>query len=131
MQNQPRTARRLGLENLESRQLLAGDVTVSVSGGDLTITGDGAANGVLMFQLGDGQYRIAGVRQVGAATRIRLGNSTASYQTVTGVTDDVVINLQGGNDRVTVTHNPGFSLYSTLPDDLTIYTGSGDDVVRL
>jgi hypothetical protein len=131
VQSRSRTARRLGLENLESRQLMAGDVTVSVIAGDLTITGDGAANGIIMFQMGEGQYRIAGVNQGGMATRIRMGNSTASYQTVSGVTDDVVINMLGGNDKVTITHNPGYALYSTLPDDLTVRTGNGDDQVFL
>jgi hypothetical protein len=121
----------LGLENLESRHLMAGDVTVSVIAGDLTIIGDGAANGIIMFQMGDGQYRIAGVNQGGAPTRIRMGNSTASYQTVSGVTDDVVIDMQGGNDKVTIMHNPGYALYSTLPDDLTVRTGNGDDEVLL
>lgn len=131
MKNKPRTARRLGVESLESRQMMAGDVTVSVSCGDLTITGDGAANGIIMYQMGEGQYRIAGVSQGGAATRIRMGNSIASYQTVTGVNDDVTINMQGGNDYVTIMQNAGYAPYTTLPDDLTMNMGNGDDSVRL
>src|SRR5205807_3066555 len=35
---------RLGLESLEGRQMMAGNVLVSVSGGDLVVTGDNAGN---------------------------------------------------------------------------------------
>ena len=71
------SSRRLGLESLESRELMAGVVSVQVSGGNLRITGDGAANGVVVFQLGEGQYRVLGANHGGSLTRIRLGNSMA------------------------------------------------------
>jgi hypothetical protein len=123
--------RHLGMESLESRQMMAGNVTASVSGGNLTVTGDGSANGIIVFQLGEGQFRVVGSNQGGAATRIRQGNSLANYQTVNGVTGDITIDMRGSNDRVTFSNTPAFGQVSNVPRDLTIFTGDGQDNVSL
>lgn len=128
------TGRRLGLESLESREMMAGNVLVQVSGGNLTVTGDGSANGIIVFQLGEGQYRILGTNQGGSATRIRQGNSLANFQTVNGVnsvTGDITIDMRGGNDRVVFSNTPAYGLVSNIPDDLTVRTGEGQDTVSL
>jgi delta endotoxin-like protein len=119
--------RRLGLESLERRQLLAGIVTVQVSGGDLIITGDGAGNNIQVTQVGSGQYRVEGRYSAGAATQVRFGNSTAGSQTLSGVTDDFTIEMQGGNDTVGLTYGTQNDLL--VPDDLTIRMGNGRDIV--
>lgn len=49
--NQAVWSRRLMIENLESRTMMAGNVTISVTDGLLTITGDHNHNGVAIRQL--------------------------------------------------------------------------------
>jgi hypothetical protein len=93
--------RRLLLESLETRQLLAGDITASVVDGRLTLTGDDAANEVFVGDLGDGRFVIRGMAgATGAATTI---NGQAEV-IVEGVVDtagitDITANLGGGDDR--------------------------------
>src|SRR5688572_29531503 len=51
-----RTIRKLGVEGLERRSMLAGNIHAEVNGGVLVITGDDAGNGVSVQQLGEGKY---------------------------------------------------------------------------
>lgn len=126
------TTRKLGLEECESRQMLAGNVSVAVSGGDLTITGDGAANGVQIAQARNaagaailGSYVISGFTQGGASTTI---NGQAGAVIVNGVNDDVQISLQGGSDQLRTASNVGRHLFA---DDVMINMGEGNNTVRL
>ena len=97
--------RRLAVERLESRALLAGNVNVFVSGGSLFVRGDNADNLVLIQQTGDGQYTVTGL-DYGAAgfadppfsagpTSI---NGQFETQTFSGVTGDFIIDLKKGDD---------------------------------
>ena len=70
--------RRLFVESMESRQLMAGNVFANVIGGDLVLTGDNASNGVEVRQLGAGVYRVIGQVQGGAPTTIWLGGVAAN-----------------------------------------------------
>ena len=107
---------RVAFEALEPRLLLDGNVTVKVTkGGDLKVTGDGAANDIWIDQGADpSQFVIRG----DAGTTV---NGQAQV-TVDGVRDDIIVNLKGGNDELTV-----WAL--TVPDMLKVKTGSGDDVI--
>jgi hypothetical protein len=120
-------SRRLGLESLESRQLLAGNVFVTVDGGDLIVTGDARANEIQILQAlqnGEpipGQYVITG-----------LNNTTINNQPAdrfTDVTDDFIIKLNGGNDILAMGN--GTTADFVIPDDLEIDTAEGNDVLRL
>ena len=57
--------RRLSLESLEARQMMAGNVTVNVVQGLLKIVGDGAANSVVVESVAGG-YRVRGTPFNGA-----------------------------------------------------------------
>ncbi len=121
-----RTSRRLSLESLEGRSLLAGVVSVSVSGGDLIITGDGEANEIQIIQSLQNGAPIAGRYFIAGQ------NNTTITGTVNGfangvVTDDIVINLNGNNDRLTM--GDGINGHFIVPDDLEINTADGSDVV--
>ena len=119
--------RKLSLEQLETRRVFAGSVDVSVDDfGDLIISGDDAANGVQIFQAMQngqplrGSYRVVGTFAGGAPTTI------TGQQSPSGVTDDIQINLRGGNDRlVTSTVN------LLVADDLNVDLGEGNNVASL
>jgi hypothetical protein len=68
-----RTPRKLSVESLENRALLAGNVSVSVSGNTLVIVGDNAGNGVAVEQLDNGRFFVSGYSLHGAATTINGG----------------------------------------------------------
>jgi hypothetical protein len=110
---------RLGIEILESRNLLSGDVSVTVSGGDLVITGDALDNQVRIDQIGlaPGEFRVSGER----LTNI---NGDPAPVVVSGVTGGVFIRM--GQDHDKVTFDGG-----QIPGDLRIITGSGADAVIL
>lgn len=80
-----------GFEALESRALLAGDITTNLAGGVLTITGDAEAN-VFTLTPNGGNVRVTGI-----ATTI---NGAAGPTDFAGVTA-IVANLNAGADNVT------------------------------
>ena len=121
-----RSVRKLGLENLERRELMAGDVGVYVSGGSLYVNGDNASNGLNITQVAPGTFDVAGAYTGGGATRVNGYYSPLRFY---GVTDDVKITMNGGHDSVTL----GGSSEATrdvLPDDLVVNMGDGDDYFR-
>ncbi len=87
--------RHLTLESLESRTLLAGDVSVDVVGGNLKLRGDNECNGVLIVQLGSGRYAVVGFDHDGAPTTI---NGQDEPVIVRGVKHNFLIDLRGGDD---------------------------------
>lgn len=98
--------RLIRLEALESRAMLAGNVSVSVTGGNLNITGDGKDNLVLVEQVGTGQYAITGANFADSglvgyqAGPTRINNSPNGTVVVSGVTGDINVNLNGGKDVI-------------------------------
>lgn len=115
--------RRLAVESLESKQLLAGDVTVSVVGGNVHIRGDEAANQIVVTAgTESGSFVIQGLE----GTTVKLAGSTAPAPetglVVTGVRNLVNISMAGGDDAVTVQD-------AEFRRGLTIATGAGNDEV--
>src|SRR5262245_51098757 len=91
---------RIGFESLEGRLMMAGNVAVNVTGGDLLLTGDNLGNlvEIRQVQLNDspipGRFLVRGIN----GTTIN-GQASQVFQ---NVTDDFQINLNGGNDRITL-----------------------------
>jgi hypothetical protein len=115
----------LGLEILEARWLLAGDVSVGVHNGDLVIRGDNDDNAVVVGQR-DGTYFVAGID-----TNIRNEDFTVDFlgtdvevKELSGVRDDVRATLRGGNDTLAL-------LMSRVPGQVHINSGVGADMVVL
>jgi hypothetical protein len=100
-----RTNRRLSVESLEGRAMMAGNITASVSGGSLNVQGDNVSNGVAIEQTAPNTFRVRTYSLGGAATL--LNGSTDNIQTFFGVTTDVNITMQGGYDEVRVQHLNG------------------------
>ena len=113
---------RLRAEPLESRCLLAGDVSASVSHGTLLITGDNADNFVEVFGTGTpGQFTVEGFTDnQGVNTTI---NHSASPQTFSGVTN-ISVDLKKGDDFF------GFE-QGTVAGYLNIDMGDGNDEVNV
>jgi hypothetical protein len=89
------TERRLGFETLETRQMLAGNVTAEVVGDDLVINGDKFSNQIHIIDNGDG------VDVVGS-NNTRINGVLNGYAAFNQITGDLKIRMGGGNDRVFV-----------------------------
>ncbi len=117
MRNRPKpNGRMLRFEPLETRALLAGNITASVNAGELDITGDTASNSVQVWQTGSGTWKVQGI-----ATTINGSHATF---TATGVTGNIEANLNDGNNFIKVFNG-------TVPGALSIITGKDNDIVQV
>jgi hypothetical protein len=116
--------RRLQFESLENRKLLAGDVNVSVSAGQLFITGDALVNDIELTSTGvPGQFRIASGTYSPTAI-----NGGAGPLIVGGVTSHTFINLGDGNNQLIFNSNPAAI---SLPGNLRIDMTAGWDALQV
>lgn len=127
-------SRRLGLESLEGRQLMAfnpmGDVQVSVNTlGDLIVTGDSNQNQIQIVAEMFNGVATPGKFFVAPQNGTTLNGQTEG-QYFPGVTHDMRINLGGANDRLTLGFG-GDNNDFVVPNDLTIVMGEGNDVVNV
>lgn len=123
--------RPLLVERLESRELLAGDVSVQVVGPMLVIWGDAADNGVtLTYDSATQKYQVSGHDVGGSPTTINgLDTSQpANVQQFSGV-KQVYVGLNGGNDDFAV-GSPA-AVDTIIQQWLSIEMGDGDDTVTL
>ncbi len=117
--------RSMRFESLELRQLLAGDVVVSVVEGNLFIRGDELGNQIAVSS-GDepGSFVIRGLD----GTNVKMAGSDEgapeSGLVVTGVRGHVHVNLDGGDDAVMIAD-------AHFRRGLSINTGAGADLVRI
>jgi hypothetical protein len=117
-----RDFRRLRLESLERRELLAGNVQASVVGSKLLLTGDNLGNNVAVVALGGGRYAVSGV-----ATTVNGGN--AAFVTPRSVAH-LSATLNGGNDVLALT-NDAQALYDMSFLSTNIETRFGIDAATL
>ena len=108
----------LDIESLESREMLAGDVEVIARHGDVIVNGDSAANNIRLETVA-GQVRVTGID----GTRV---NGVTNGVVSRSISDDLRVNLKHGNNQLLLGSQP-FRL--SVPDDLSIKVGSGDDVI--
>jgi hypothetical protein len=107
------------IEALEPRRLLAGNVTVSVVGGLITIAGDGAANG-LEIRGDPTDPRLLTVTP-DESTTLNGGADPAVIQDISG---HVIVRLRDGQDTLKIV-DAGFL------KDLRLDLGTGDDLVSI
>jgi hypothetical protein len=103
-------------------------VLVSVIDGDLVVTGDGQADQVAIVQTLQNGQPVAGRYFVAGQNGTTI-NGQATGQFVQDVRRDIVVNLNGNNDRLTVGN--GIDGDFIAPRDLQIDTGAGADVVNI
>ena len=89
----------LHVEKLESRSLLAGDISVHIGRDNLFVVGDNAANQVAVMQLAAGTYAVVGFN----GTTVE---GEADPFVVEGITGKIDIDLKRGNDLVGVGNDP-------------------------
>jgi len=121
-----RQRRRPALESLESRQLLAGNVLIDTSDGNLVITGDALANRIAIHQTGLGQFTVTGLD--GEQFRTPGGRFQRDQVSVPLIRGGICVSLGAGDDSVTLT---GASPGQPTCAFLDIFTGSGQDQVEV
>jgi hypothetical protein len=125
-------ARRLLVESLESRDLLAGLVDVQIfpllAPGELDLVGDGSNNQVEISQtLNPGEYRIDGVGD----TLLQLNGAgvTMPSVTVNGIFGNIEVDLRDGDDTFTFSDKYAASGQpSSVPMNLQIINSDGSNV---
>src|SRR4051812_39926416 len=107
-----------GIERLEERRLLAGNVTAEGVGGNFIIEGDSNGNGIVLTAITrrSGPFRLSG----DPSTTI---NGQSGHVDLVGVTGDVRIDLGAGKNSLEMER-------LRLPGKLVVNTGRSDDVVR-
>ena len=103
---------------LETRLMMAGDVTAKMIGSDVVIHGDGADNKIAITQEG------ARLRIQGNDTLIN-GTTSVVYLIVR---DDLKINLKGGDNDLRL---GAVNSDLTIPGDLNIRTSHGNDDIAI
>jgi hypothetical protein len=155
-----RTIRRLAFERLETRALLAGEVTAQLMGGDLLVRGDHLDNRITIDRTPAGEIRVAGddftlvngesapavfrnvvnidIRTAGGADHVSLQGirAGAALRIDTGAGDDTVLVLQsqvrGSFSLLTGSGHDLINLVASDPGKRSqIHSGAGDDVVTV
>jgi hypothetical protein len=111
----------LAVEQLEPKQMMAGDVTVSLVGGNLRVVGDEAGNQIAVTQGADANsFVIQGLN----GTNVKMNGTTAPETglVVNNVRGLVNVSMGGGDDSVSVSN-------ATFKLALSIETGAGNDTV--
>jgi len=117
------------MEKLETRDLMAGNVTAAVRGGVLEITGDAVDNGIAVaYNATTQRFEVTGLATTGGATKINGFDTsvTGNVQSFSGVTH-VRIRTNAGDDLVQLgtAANPNLDINGWL----NIQTGAGNDTV--
>lgn len=115
----------LGLETLEARQMLAGDVVVNLnSSGDLTIQGDNQSNIVDVYSERQDEVTITGLD----GTHVIVDGQSYDEYTfdlpTEEIADDVRIKMRGGDDQVMLR-------FLSIGGDLKVNMGAGEDIAVL
>jgi hypothetical protein len=107
--------RPLGVESLETRDLMAGNVMVRVVQGSLQITGDTQSNVFTVTPVSAGKVTITGI-----GTTINSGTTAKTFT----FTKDLNVDTGAGNDRVTI---GAVGKTMNLPQSSRVRMGGGAD----
>jgi hypothetical protein len=97
-----RSTRKLVLEVCEPRLPLAGNLTVSVTNGTLSILGDGANNGVSIQELDRARYFVSGFALSGSNTTV---NGQSQGLALANVTAGMHVELNAGDDALIISNS--------------------------
>jgi hypothetical protein len=112
-------------EKLESRWMLAGDVDVDVVNGKLKIAGDALDNDITVEAGAQaGEFVVTGNGTTLNNGAVLAGNPLA----VTGVTKNISVRMEGGNDTVDFDGSGGVI---KVPKSLRFHMGDGGDTVTM
>ncbi len=114
-QNRNRSAR--GVEVLERRLMMDGNVTATLANGDLTIRGDGEDNQIVITRRNSGKIRITGEEDTTVNGR--------EFVDLPAMSDDLIIRMrQGGEDHVEIQGR------LVVPDVLRAELGAGELLIE-
>jgi len=126
------------IESLEPRLAPAGIVTLSIAGGVLTITGDGADNGIAITHLpgtqgpgagpGVSAWQISDPTATG--TQFKFNGATLSGPFNITAQEGIKADLKDGNDRLDIVASAAPS-GMVLGGVLSVIGGKGNDIVNL
>lgn len=130
-------SRKLSIETLETREVMAGNVNIFMDGTEMVIDGDGLANHVEIRDLGNNVFKISGVngttiddgpwRNVfvqSGVFRVNLRNGADSLTLIETYAIKTINVLMGhGADKLTVNNSQ--------IDNLTVQMGGGADVLAI
>jgi hypothetical protein len=138
--------RPLFVEGLEMRAMLAGNVTATVSGETLFVTGDNSDNAVVIQQTGTNQFTVVGA----AASGTTINGTVEGTAFIANNVRNFEIDLRGGNDSLGISNSDTFLIAVQdellggaqadvgLPEDAltlrgyaNIRTGLGDDAIAV
>lgn len=105
----------LCLERLEDRRLLAGNVTATVSAGNLVVSGDNLANRISIESAGENRIAVRGFNT-------QINGVPNAARVFSGVTGDISVQLRDGDDLVRVTN-------LIAPSNVLVSLGGGNDEV--
>jgi len=108
------------IEPLESRRMMAGDVSVLFADGSLDIIGDGADNAIYIYENTTGIV----VEGANGTTVNGVAGPLVAVPPLSKITNDLNIDLNGGDDSLVLF---GFS----VGDDITVFTDGGHDSVAM
>jgi len=117
---------RLTLEPLENRQLLAGNISIETSDGNLVILGDALSNRISIRQTGLEQFTVTG--NDGEQFRTPGGLYQKTPVKVANVRGGLLVSLASGNDSVQI---QGLGSSRSLGAFVTVLTGPGKDEVAI
>jgi len=129
---QPRS-RRLFIESLEAREVLAGNVTATLSAGILRVTGDTLNNKIAIWQnTNTGLFSVTGQTSSGA-TKVNNGpnNNTVTFN---GAVNSIIVDLKQGNDSVTIGAGTNSFVQlspAILTGVVTVKGGTGGDTMNV
>jgi hypothetical protein len=100
--NSNRKNRKLTFQTLESRQLMAGNVSAAVINGDLVVKGDANSNDIAIFQVMQQGQIIPGRYVISGLNGTTINHGTGGFS-ATGVNRDFLVEMNlGGNDHVAI-----------------------------
>jgi hypothetical protein len=108
--------RKLGFQQLESRHLMAGNVTAAITNHSLNLTGDNGSNQIEIEQVGANLFKVNGEN----GTTV---NGKASQQF--SVTGNISANFKAGDDQLVLQGNSSTGGYMTLPGSVNVVLGDG------
>lgn len=120
-------------EQLERREVMAGNVTIKFQGGNLFITGDNNSKSIEIRQPALDVYEVVGQFAAGSDTKI---NGVAGGKFTFNLYDarfarDIVVAMNGGHDRFAIYGSAGEFSDIDAKRSLKISMGSGDDPISL
>ncbi|QDU27494.1 hypothetical protein ETAA8_25820 [Anatilimnocola aggregata] len=119
------TPRRLFLESLERREVLAGNVAVSLVGGALRVTGDSGDNVIGIFQQPNGRFNVVG-----------LDDETITGPQENLIVRSILVNAGAGDDTVLISAEPDpFDPFTIVPAQVlgttVVNGGTGGDTISV